>query len=376
MGDISNFLRDIAPQLESMEPQDAILAVKLFAQSFFSKGKSCALKKLRMTSCNCSEDFWKELFYLLFICKKLTHLIVSRNSLGEAGLTLVRSIKEWGPDQPLQVLQLDQCLMPEDIWGVLFLSLRGCKHITHLDLSYNRLGRTVSYLRIATMKCLQKLHLSYCSMSAKACDDLFNSLTRCDRLTYLDLSGNMVGEAGRHLATAIRSWGDDLPLETFIAEHCFIPIAVWPDLLRSLSACRKLVHLDLSHNNLTGCLSYLLPGPRSGLHSLEELLLDCCSLNEKDLKHLIQCVESEKLPSLQNLYLHDNGLFRIENVLGKLIQCCIHHYSEKEVKLWVQGNFLPQSFTDTWIRRCENTNVSLDLQTPTSAEKSFPAKVN
>ena len=334
-----------------------------------------------MTSCNFSEDNWIELFYLLFVCKKLIHLIVSRNSLGEAGDALVHSIDEWGPDPPLQVLQLDQCFMPEITWARLLLDLRSCKNITHLDLSYNKLDDAAKYLTTAMsfradQQPLQKLDLSYCSMSANAYDDLFGFLTRCKRLSYLDVSGNMIGEAGCHLAGAIKSWGDDPPLETFIAEHCFIPIAVWPDLLTSLSACSKLVHSDLSHNYLTGCLSSFLPGTDQILAYLEELLLDCCSLSKKDLQHLIKYVDSEKLPSLKNLYLHDNGLFRMKNILGDLIQCFIDHCNERKVNLWVQGNFLPQSFMDTWIRWCENTNVSLDLQIPTAAEKNLPTKVN
>ena len=246
------------------------------------------------------------------------------------------------------------------------MSLRRCKHITHLDLSHNRLGDAVIFLGKAisdwgVQSPLQKLDLSYCSMPAIACDDLFSSLTRCKRLSYLDLSGNMVGEAGRRLAPAIRSWGDDPPLQTFIAEHCFIPTAVWPDLLASLSGCSKLVHLDLSHNNLTGCLSSFLPGTDQILAYLEELLLDCCSLSKKDLQHLIKYVESKKLPSLKNLYLHDNGLFRMKNILGELIQSCIDHCNERKLKLWIEGNSLPQSFVDTWVPQCENTNISLDL---------------
>ena len=322
-----------------------------------------------MTSCNCSQDFWRKLFLHLSICKKLTHLIVPRSSLHRLGRVLAYSIIKWGTDPPLQVLQLDQCLMPEDIWCDFFESLSRCKHITHLDLSYNRLGESgidlaQSILFGGYQQPLQKLDLSYCSMSANACDHLFSSLTCCKRLSYLDLSDNMVGEAGHQLAQAITSWGDDPPLETFIAEHCFIPTTVWPDLLRSLSACSKLIHLDLSHNNLTGCLSSFLPGSYQILASLEEFLLDSCALNEDDLWHLMQRVKLQKLPSLQNLYLNDNSLFRIENVLGELTQSCINHYTVKKVKLWVQWNSLTQDFKNTWVRRCENTKVSLDLDIP------------
>ena len=209
-----------------MEPEDVILTLNFFAQSISSKGESSALQKLKVTGCNFSEDNWIELFKLLFVCKKLTHLIVSRNSLFRAGGTLAHSIRKWGPDPPLQVLQLDQCLMPEITWVDIFESLRRCKHLTHLDLSYNRLGDAAEHLALPILRSpLQKLDLSYCSMSAKACDRLFRFLTWCKRLTYLDLSGNMVGDTGHQLAQAMKSWRS---LETFIAEHCFIPIAVWP----------------------------------------------------------------------------------------------------------------------------------------------------
>ena len=363
-----------------MEPEDVVLAGQFLAQSTRSKEESSALQKLKMTSCSCSQDFWEELFLHLSICKKLTHLIVSRNSLGKAGWKLAESIREWGPDPPLQVLQLDHSLIPEHCWVRLFKSLYRCKHITHLDLSYNKLGFAAKYLGKAILQRgdqspLQKLDLSYCSMSVYICDQLFRSMTHCKRLSYLDLSGNMVGEAGRRLARAIRSWGDDPPLQRFISEHCFIPTAVWSDLLRSLSACRKLKFLDLSHNNLTVSLSSFLLGSYQILASLEEFLLDS-ALYKYDLRHLVQCVKLKKLPSLQNLYLHDNGLFRMEHILGELIQSCIDHYSQKGVKLWVQWNSLSQDFMNTWVPQCENTNVSLDLQPASSSEKSALIKVN
>ena len=245
-GPMSSFLRDVVPFTESMEPENVILAVNFFSQSMSFKGESSALQKLKMTRfCNYPSYLWLELFHLLFTCKKLTHLIVSRNSLGEAGMALTHSIRLWGPDPPLQVLQLDQCLMPEHGWIQLFMSLDRCKHITHLDLSCNKLGETGHIFAQAISDWggqppLKKLDLSYCSMPAKACDHLFRSLIHCKGLSYLDLSGNMVSDAGHQLAQAITSWGVDPPLETFIAEHCFIPTTVWPDLLTSLSACSKL----------------------------------------------------------------------------------------------------------------------------------------
>ena len=125
-----------------------------------------------------------------------------------------------------------------------------------------------------------------------------------------------------------------------------------------------------------GCLSSLLPVTYEILASLEKFMLDSCRFGDKDLQHLRNCVKSKKLPSLRNLYLHDNRLCRMEDLLAELVQSCIDHYTVKEVKLWVQGNFLPQSFMNTWIRRCENTKVNLDLELLGSTEKNLPTKVN
>ena len=145
----------------------------------------------------------------------------------------------------------------------------------------------------------------------------------------------------------------------------------WPSWHHCLHA-ENFNFLDLSRNILTGCLSSFLPI----LPYLEEFLLDTCDLNESDLLHFVNCVKLQKIPSLQNLYLNQNRFFRMEDVLGKLIQNCIDHYRASQVKLWIQGNFLSQGFKDTWIPRCENTNISLDLQLPGSAEKNIPTKVN
>ena len=300
-----------------------LLASSFFRQFLSSKGESSVLQKLKISSCNYPNFIWRELFIALSFCKNLTHLIVSRNSLHDNGNILAHCIKDW--KSSLQVLQLDQCLIPEDTWSELLQSLSTCKQIIHLNFSYNSLGEAGSHLAESikywgNQPPLQKLDLSYCSMAAKVCAELFRSLTSCRNITDLDLSGNVVGVAGYPLVRAIKSWGNDAPLERFIVQHCFIPTTEWPDLLTSLSSCNKLIHLDLSYNTLTGCLSSFLGDQHSRLHSLEELLLDSCSLNEKDLQHLIKNVESLKLPSLRNLYLNENRLRRTEDLLGKLIQ--------------------------------------------------------
>ena len=119
-----------ARNVESMDSLDVILAGEFVEQAISSKGDMALLQKLRFVSCNYPEYAWSILFSCLSICKKLTHLIVSRNSLYEAGAELANSIKCWGTDSPLQVLQLDQCQMPEDTWCDLVRSLFTCKQIT------------------------------------------------------------------------------------------------------------------------------------------------------------------------------------------------------------------------------------------------------
>ena len=70
----------------------------------------------------------------------------------------------------------------------------------------------------------------------------------------------------------------------------------------------KLLKLDLSDNTLTGCLSSFLSDPHPGLFELKFLYLENTALNKDDLQHFSNITQSNKLPKLLFLNLSDNNL--------------------------------------------------------------------
>ena len=78
------------------------------------------LKTLNMSECSMPINAWSEFLKSLSVCKHLTHLILSDSLLGEAGVYLAHSIRSWGDDPPLQVLNLRKCSIPQNVLQTLY----------------------------------------------------------------------------------------------------------------------------------------------------------------------------------------------------------------------------------------------------------------
>ena len=97
---------------------------------------------------------------------------------------------------------------------------------------------------------LLELSLQACSMSQVAWNEVLQTLSHCKHLTDLNLSENFLGETGHNIAQAIRSWGDEPPLQKVNLNDCSLTAAASLALVQSLSMCRKLRALDLGGNSL------------------------------------------------------------------------------------------------------------------------------
>ena len=65
-------------------------------------------------------------------------------------------------------------------------------------------------------------------------------LPSCKHLTHLDLDGNKVGKAAMHIAKTIENMGLDPPLELLYLRNCSIPGDICGDILKYLSQCKLL----------------------------------------------------------------------------------------------------------------------------------------
>ena len=200
---------------------------------------------------------WSEILSLLSLshCKHLTHLNLSWNSIGEAAHILAQSIRSWRDEPPLQQLCLYNCSLTAAASLKLVQSLSTCRELTVLDLGENTLDEAGHQLAQSIRSWgqeppLQELCLYNCSLTAAASLKLVQFLSTCRKLTGLDLGENTLDEAGHELAQSIRSLGDEPPLQKLWLHNCSLKAVASVELVQSLSTCRKLTLLHLGGNML------------------------------------------------------------------------------------------------------------------------------
>ena len=293
-------------------------------QSITSWGDNPVLQKLNLGCCSIPEQVWPELLQSLSSCKQLIDLALSDNNIGKAGRYLAQSITSWGDNPPLRGLYLCDCSIPEQVWLELLQSLSSCEQLTYLNFSGNNIGEAGCYLAQSIASSgdnppLEKLHLNSCSIPEQVWPELLQSLSSCKQLTDLDLSGNTIGKAGHYLAQSITSWGDNPPLQQLNLYSCSIPEQVWPELLQSLSSCKQLIDLALSDNDIGKAGRYLAQSITSWGDNppLQGLYLCDCSIPEQVWPELLQSLSSCK--QLTDLNLSDNSIDEAGHYLAQSI---------------------------------------------------------
>ena len=281
------------------------------------------------------------------------------NNIGAAGNVLAESINQWGDNPPLQQLHLSNCSIPEQYWSEIFNSLGTCNNLANIDLMWDTLGKSASQFAKSIRQwgdnpTLQILKLYDCSIPEHACCELISALFSCKCLTNLELAGSHLCENGLHLQRYLETITNTL--EVLCLDRCFIPVDVVAQILSLLSQCKKIQHLTVP-GKVTGTLSNFLPSP-----PLKFLGLIDTALNEEDLDHLTGLAESQKLPNLEKLMLYGNSLDQMEDKLEELLEACIKH-CDKELKIFLCDNNLPEGFMDKWNSRCKDTKITLDFKT-------------
>ena len=296
------------------------------------------LQRLQLSNCRIPEHICGKILKSLATCQDLSFLDLSGDTVGAAGYHLSQSVRTWGLETPLQGLLLRGCQIPENVYGEILRSISSCKDLTYLDLSSNTVGGSTHHLvesikEMGPNPPLQGLWLRNCKITEGVCGRLLKTLTSCRNLIHLDLSGNILGIAGSHLIDSIRSWGDDAPLQILGLDKCQMPQEVSASLLSVLSTCKCLEFLSPPGNTLTGCLSNYIPQP-----ILRELDISNAGLNKGDLLYLINLVENNKVPQLQKLWLVRNDLQEMTHLLERLVEAFVTHHQRQLVLLLFKIN--------------------------------------
>ena len=296
------------------------------AQSIRSWGDESLLQELHLYNCSLPSTASLGLVQSLSSCKYLTVLDLGENKLGEAGHQLAQSIRSWGDEPPLQKLQLYNCSLTATASLELVQSLSSCRHLTALNLGENKLGEAGHQLAQSIRSWgdeppLQKLYLQNCSPTASATLQLVQSLSTCRYLIELNLRENKLGEAGQQLAQSIRSWGDNPSLLKLHLHNCSMLVKVTEELLKSLSTCKDLTHLDLGRNTLKTAGHHLVTLIRSlgDSSQLQELNIRNCKMPMDICSSLLQALSTSK--RLTILDLSKNKLGEAGYHLVQSIRC-------------------------------------------------------
>ena len=327
-------------------------------------GPNPPLGALHLDNYRLHEDDCAELLQSLLVCRNLDGVKFAGNIIGNAGSNLGKMIKNCGR---LWFLDLRNCSIPELLWVEILKSLVMCKNLVTVKLSFNTLRQSGYQLAYSLRQwgnnsALKILELSGCSIPQDACCELISALSTCTSLIYLKLAGNHLCENGLHLKRYLETITDTL--YTLCLGGCSIPFDVSGQIISVLSHCKNLYHMSLPGNTLTGQFSQFVPH-----RHLRHLDLSDTALNTDDIDHLAAIIRSSKVQSLRTLYLNGNSLDKLEEKTKTLLETCMKHHTNK-LTVFLYRNNLTQEFQEDWTSRCEGTKIKLDFDTD-SEYKTF-----
>ncbi len=351
-----------------------------FAKSIQSWGPEPSLEILYLDQCEIQEEASKAVLSALSTCKQMTNLHLDNNTLGAAGDCLAKSIQAWGPEPPLAILGLDHCEMPEEAWSAVLSALSSCKWLKILWLARNTLGAAGAHLSESIRGWgpeppLEELDLEQCQMPQKTwaavlsvfsfsfCNKLkvkpsidmagvhiadvilaweakvllsldlmclqiappvwtsvLQALSSCKKLKQLWLNNNTIGAPGVYLAESILTWGPEPPLEKLSLEQCDMSEEAWVAVLSALSSCKLLKELCLSDDTFGEAgvhVAHLIEawGPE---HPLQRLDLDGCQMPEEGSAAVLKALSF--LKQLKELWLDRNTVGTAGVYLAESIQ--------------------------------------------------------
>ena len=267
----------------------------------------------------------------------------------------------------------------------LFSTLFKCSSLRMLSSEGVSLGNDVTHIIKAIhvwgpKPLLQELSLLDSNITEDSCGPLLKALSSCHQLVHLSLAGNRIGIHGFHLADTINTWGPNPKLKTLDLTDCSMPSSVCGALLFALGKCKNLTDLWLPGNILTGCMHHFLSDPSQGLPSLEELFLSYTNirkteglpllkelflshteLDERDVVHLVQLIQRQKVPQLGQLGLCGNNLHRMEETIVDVVQALVTHH-QRRLKLYIWCNYLSVPLHKRLLSICLNKHIELSFR--------------
>ncbi|XP_011909823.1 PREDICTED: NACHT, LRR and PYD domains-containing protein 1 isoform X9 [Cercocebus atys] len=243
-----------------------------------------------------TDAYWEILFSVFKVTRNLKELDLSGNSLSHSAVkSLCKTLRR--PRCLLETLRLASCGLTAEDCKDLASGLRVNQNLTVLDLSFNVLtdaGARHLCQRLSWPRCtLQRLQLVSCGLTSGCCLDLAYMLSTSPILMELDLQQNNLGDTGvRLLCEGFRHPACQLTRLGLVS--CGLTSGCCQDLASVLSASPFLMELDLQQNNLgdTG-VRLLCEGLRHPACQLTRLGLDQATLSD-EMRQELRALEQKK----------------------------------------------------------------------------------
>ncbi|XP_053771853.1 NACHT, LRR and PYD domains-containing protein 13 [Desmodus rotundus] len=268
----------------------------------------CRLQKLTCKSIT-PVRVLKELVVVLYGNNRLTHLNLSSNNLGVTVSTMIFKTFRHSACN-LKYLCLEKCDLSAASSEMLASILTSTQRTARLCLGFNPLqddGVRWLCASLSQPDCaLERLVLCFCQLGAPSCRHLSDTLLQNKSLTHLNLRKNQLGDDGvRFLCEALRR--PDCTLQSLDLSECSFTAEGCRELADALEHNQNLKVLDIGRN----CVQddggrQLCKALRCSSCVLSTLGLEKCSLTSACCEHLSSVLRSSR--SLVNLNLLGNDL--------------------------------------------------------------------
>ncbi|XP_016411621.1 NACHT, LRR and PYD domains-containing protein 12-like, partial [Sinocyclocheilus rhinocerous] len=217
------------------------------------KSPNCQLNKLRLASCNLSDQCCEIVASALQSSNSLRELDLSNNDLQDSRVEhLCAGLKS--PNCQLNILRLADCKLTDQCCKTVTFVLQSSNSLRELDLSNNHLQHSGVELFCAGLKSsncqLNTLRLASCNLTDQCCEILASTLQSSDSpLRELDLSNNDLQDSGVKLLSAgLKS--TNCQLNILRLSQCLVTAEGCAALASALSSNPShLRELDLSYNH-------------------------------------------------------------------------------------------------------------------------------
>ncbi|XP_037023915.2 NACHT, LRR and PYD domains-containing protein 13 [Artibeus jamaicensis] len=268
----------------------------------------CRLQKLTCKSI-APVRVLKELIMVLYGNNRLTHLNLSSNNLGiTVSMMIFKTFRHSACN--LKYLCLEKCNLSAASSEALASILTSTQRTARLCLGFNPLrddGVRWLCASLSQPDCaLERLVLCFCQLGAPSCRHLTDALLQNKSLTHLNLRKNQLGDEGvRFLCEALRQ--PDCALQSLDLSECSFTVEGCRELADALEQNQNLKVLDIGRN----CVQddggrRLCEVLKCSSCVLSTLGLEKCSLTSACCEHLSAVLGSST--SLVNLNLLGNDL--------------------------------------------------------------------